>query len=84
MAKTVKTDIEFGCMHEFIPVIRERLCDRCPSEDVLIEILDVYTEELFKVMNKAMRSRYVEASRKSGSLQPTEFEKEDKPENKEE
>ena len=84
MAKMVKTDIEFGCMHDFIPVIRERLGDRCPGEDVLIEILDIYTEELFKSINKVMRSRYIEAARESGSLLPTEFEKEDEPENKEE
>ena len=63
--------VDLGCIYDFIPMIRERLGGMCPGEDVLREILNVYTGELISIFNKAMRLRYVEDARMYNPSLPT-------------
>ncbi len=71
MAKKDVTTIDLGHVRDFIPMIREEVGDRCPSDDVLCDVLMCYTEKLMNRMNKAITLRYVDEARKYNPSLPT-------------
>ena len=63
--------LTFGNVYDMMPMIREKLGDRCPDDEVLKDILMMYTETLFSRMNKAMALRYLDDARKYNPSLPT-------------
>lgn len=68
---TAENTVDMGCIYDFIPMIREKLGSMCPREDVLREILNVYTTGLLKSINTALRFRYLEKARRFDPSLPT-------------
>ena len=71
---TAENTVDMGCIYDFIPMIREKLGSMCPREDVLREILNVYTTGLLKSINTALRFRYLDKARRFDPSLPTEQE----------
>lgn len=71
MVKKDVTTIDLGNVRDFIPMIREKVGDRCPSDDVLYDVLMCYTEKLMNRINKAFTLRYLDEARKYDPSLPT-------------
>ena len=70
------TQINLGSIYDIIPIIKDKLGNRCPEDDILNDILSIYTNKLFESINKAMyiHSYNLNGARKYNPDLPTEQE----------